>query len=148
MYIKLALSTAVLGTAAVAFAGYANTSVSTSSQALSDTYAQKCSALVDAGTTTTFDINEQIAILSGESSSNRLLALRAICNGYGYGGNWGVEADLLVPNRPTAAAPQAITTKESDAFVYFNDRLIDKTPQAATQFDQLPQDRIELIAPL
>lgn len=146
MYLKLALSTAVLGTVTIAFAGYANTST-TNSQHLSDIQAHSCPALVGDVSTAAFDIDPQLLILSDENNTNRLLALNAICSGYGYGGgDWQSEA--VEPGRPTVAVPEAKPVPGSDQLIYFNNRPIPQTPQLNTEFDQLPQDRVELVESL
>lgn len=151
MYVKLAISTTILGAIVMSVAGYANAN----SRHLSGIQARNCPALTGQSTATAIDLSAQIAILSSDNSnSNRLLALTAICNGYGYGGVDFVEADSitpgrsLAPGRSVAAVPQSLNGAGSDPFLYFNNRPLPRTPQSTTQFDQLPQDRVEAVAPL
>ena len=144
MYFKLAFSTAVLGTATIALAGYANADVKNNSQHLSDIQAYSCPALAGDTATAAFGSDQPLTSLADEDTENRLLALDAICSGYGYGGEWGTESQ---PDRP-AAFPQSSPVPGSDSLIYFNSRPIPQTPQLTTDFDQLPQDRVELVEPL
>ena len=143
MQIKLALSTAILGTVTVAiapaltdqFAGYA------SSYDLSGTQARTCPAMTGE-TLTALELSEQTSTLSKVADPNRLLAIMALCNGYGYGGSEFTEASQ------TASSPQSTLGAEKDSFLYLNSSPKILTPQAATEFDQLPQDRIEFKSPI
>lgn len=146
MYFKLAFSTAVLGMATIALAGYANTDVTNDSQHLSDIQAHSCPALASDSPTAAFGSAQQFPLLADENTENRLLALDAICSGYGYGGEW--EAGSQQSDRPTAAFPESNPVPGSDRLIYFNSRPIPQTPQLTTEFDQLPQDRVELVEPL
>ncbi|MBT9315017.1 hypothetical protein [Leptothoe spongobia] len=145
MQIKLALSTAILGTITVAIAsaltgqvaGYAKTS----SYDLSETQARTCPALTGE-TITALDLSAQISTLSNAADANRLLAITALCNGYGYGGAEEFTADQ------TSAALQSTTEAGSSSFLYINEHPTLPTPQEAAEFDQLPQDRVEFKAPI
>lgn len=142
MQFKLALSTAILGTMTVAIAPTGQfTSHAKTSSPLAQTKARTCPAITGE-TLTALELTEQSLAFADEADTaraNRLLAISAFCNGYGgYGGaELGTPADL---NSSTPAA--------AGSFLYTDTRPTFHTPQAATEFDQLPQDRIEFKAPL
>lgn len=116
MQIKLAFSTAILGTITIALAGYAKTSIS--SHDLSGIQNLSCPALTGERTTATLNVG---ALPADSAEANSLLGILAMCNGYGYGGY-------------SAGSDSAL----------FNRYPIPQTPQAAAEFDQLPQDRVDL----
>ena len=139
MQFKLALSTAILGTITVSIAGYAKTS-----SPLANTQALTCPALTG-NPLTAIELSEQTLALTNEadpSTVNQLLAITALCNGYGYGGA-DVTTDL-----PNAGNLNSTTPAKSGAFLYIDKGPTIQTPQATAEFDQLPQDRIELKAPI
>ncbi|NEQ55681.1 MAG: hypothetical protein F6K11_37170 [Leptolyngbya sp. SIO3F4] len=136
MQIKIALSSALLGTIIVAIAGHAKTN----SYDLSGTQAHTCPTLT--GETTAVSFNKQAYTLPNDVDTNRLLAIVAFCNGYGYGGGGFVEADQIT------AESQSTTITNSDSFLYINNGQKLQTPQEAAKLDQLPQDRVEFLSPI
>ncbi|MBX2863717.1 MAG: hypothetical protein KTR27_09180 [Leptolyngbyaceae cyanobacterium MAG.088] len=116
MNIKLAVSSAILGTLTLAMAGYAQSDTSSGSHHLSDIQAQTCPTFagdnaIDAPP------NERLAV---PTRSNEVVDLTTVC----YSG----PSEITDPN--------SVGTDVSDSS--------NQTPQAATQFDRLPQDRVEL----
>ncbi len=123
MYIRLAIGTAILSTITVALTGHAGATVSINSQDLSGTQAQICPALVSDGAIATTPGQSQR--LNVPVPPNEVLDLTYVC----YGGSY------TEPEPPVIDLINSSVNRQ-------------KTPQAATQFDQLPQDRIELRAPM
>ncbi|MEM7796740.1 MAG: hypothetical protein AAF579_20070 [Cyanobacteria bacterium P01_C01_bin.118] len=134
MQFKLALSTAILGTITVAISGYAKTS-----SPLASTQARTCPALTGESLTN-IELAQQSLAFADETdtaTANQILAITAFCNGYGYGGATAANPADLNPTTPA----------ESGSLLYDASPTF-QTPQAAAEFDQLPQDRIEFKAPL
>lgn len=118
MNVKLIISNAIISTLALTMAGYAQGNVSNSSHSLSDTQAQTCPALSDnTATTDTIQGNQQLAV---PVRPNEVLDLTLLC----YSGPSNFEDSTSV-NQET-------------------NNSLRETPQSATQFDQLPQDRVKL----
>ncbi|MDV3350463.1 hypothetical protein D0962_11045 [Leptolyngbyaceae cyanobacterium CCMR0082] len=121
MNIKLIISNAVLGTLTLALAGYAQSNVSNNSRHLSDIQAQTCPVFLTDSTSADISRNQRLAV---PVRPNEVLDLTLLC----YSGPVDTAAserlNTEVNNRPS------------------------ETPQSATQFDQLPQDRVEFGSPI
>lgn len=121
MGIKLVVTNAVLGTLTLALASYAQDNVNANSHHLADIQAQSCPMFLDDSTVAEGSYsNQQLAV---PVRPNEVLDLTLLC----YSG-------------PSATAESARLGTE------INNRSAE-TPQSTTQFDQLPQDRVELGAP-
>lgn len=120
MNIKLIISNAVLGTLTLALAGYAQSNVNNSHH-LSDIQAQTCPVFLKDRTEADVSRNQQLAV---PVRPNEVLDLTLLC----YSGpSDTAESERL--NREVSNPPF-------------------ETPQSATQFDQLPQDRVEFGSPI
>ncbi|MEM6251827.1 MAG: hypothetical protein AAF821_02795 [Cyanobacteria bacterium P01_D01_bin.156] len=118
MNIKFIVGNALAGTLALALAGYVQDSVSASSDLLLETQAQTCPALLDQ--TENLDKNPTNRQLAVPVRPNELLDLTLLCS--------SGSADIA----------------GSDSMPSITGNALRETPQSATQFDQLPQDRVEL----
>ncbi|ESA36277.1 hypothetical protein N836_08010 [Leptolyngbya sp. Heron Island J] len=116
MNIKLVVTNAILGTLAIALAGYAQDNINAHSHHLSDIQAQTCPVFLNDSTLVNDSNNQRLAV---PVRPNEVLDLTLLC----YSGPSEIsESERLgtdVNYRPA------------------------ETPQSATQFDQLPQDRVE-----
>ena len=122
MYIRFAISTAILGAATLVFTDYAGANVSIRSQDLSATQAQVCPALVsDGAIADTPNANERLSV---PVPPDNVLDLTYVC--YGIGGDQHPEPPVIE---------------------IINAAVKQQTPQEATEFDQLPQDRVEFRSP-
>lgn len=121
MDLKLIVSNAILGTLTLSLAGYAQSNIETNSQHLSDIEAQTCPVFLDDGSVSdTSNTNKPVAV---SGSSNEVLDLTLLCHN---GPSTVADSERLntdINNRPA------------------------QTPQSATEFDQLPQDRVEFGTP-
>ena len=146
MQFKLAFSTAILGTITVAIAStltgqvasYAKTN---NGSELSSTQNRTCPTLTGENLTA-LELTDQVTAFANDSDTtkaNRLLAITALCNGYGYGGT-----DFIPEAAPNDSLLGSTTAAETGPFLYNNGGATLAIPQAAAELDQLPQDRVEV----
>ncbi|MEM8611085.1 MAG: hypothetical protein AAGF93_03625 [Cyanobacteria bacterium P01_H01_bin.105] len=122
---KLVISNTILGTFALALAGYAQSNVNTDSQYLSDIEARACPVFLnDVMATDVSDNSQQLAIPIRSNEESAVLDLTLLCH-----------SEPL----ETAASGRVGTDTNNQPI---------ETPQSATQFDQLPQDRVEFGSPI
>lgn len=114
MNIKLIISNAIVGTFMLAMAGYAQSADSVS---LSGTQAQSCPVLSEEVSIVDAQSDQQIAV-SVQSTEVVDLTMLCLSEPDGPSGTAGIDSDI--------------------------DNVGSQTPQAATEFDQLPQDRVAL----
>ncbi len=117
MDIKLAVSNAILGTLTLALAGYAQGDVNAGSQHLSDIQAQTCPVFLNDNT------------VANDANRNERLAVPVRPNEV-------LDLTLLCHSGPLEIAEPNSVNEDINNFS-------NQTPQSATQFDQLPQDRVE-----
>ena len=118
MNIKLVVTNAILGTFAIALASYAQDNINSHSRHLSDIQAQTCPVFLNDNTANdaVHRHNQRLAV---PVRPNEVLDLTLLC----YSGPSEMsESERLGTNINYRPA---------------------ETPQSATQFDQLPQDRVE-----
>ncbi len=122
MNIKLVVTNAILGTFTLAWASYAQGDVNANSHHLSDIQAQTCPVFLDDNS------------INDVSYGNQRLAVPVRPNEV-------LDLTLLCYSGPSETA-------ESERLGTESNNRPSETPQSATQFDQLPQDRVEFGAPI
>ncbi|MGD1953316.1 MAG: hypothetical protein ACFB14_27270 [Leptolyngbyaceae cyanobacterium] len=115
MNIKFAISNAILGTLTLAIASYAQVEEN-GSHHLSDIQAQTCPVFLNDGTAAATG-GQQLAV---PARPNEVLDLTLLCHSGPLETDDSERVGTDINNRPS------------------------QTPQSETQFDRLPQDRVEL----